>query len=340
MQDLLEGYQLPSWPKTKLDRDLWNAVMGDIHARLKARELLEASFELLQQQGIQAALDYIQVSVAPQLSSLQDAIASAQAAIDEILGGNAPNAQRLGGQLPAYYATAQALAEGLATKANAQEITALIEQRVADLVDSSPAALDTLRELAAALGNDPNFATTVTDSIAKKLSIAGGTITGWLVINGGATLKADALIEKNYPQVRHHYPGVRIWATQVREDGKFWIFDETGGAGRFYIGADGSMWTSQLGDINSRIESRASAWAATRQALPYAGYDANNTEFPIGSYVTIQGSYGNRRQPVSPRLSASDSYSYITSGGGALLNGTWVWAGTINSGVGFAQRIG
>jgi hypothetical protein len=38
----------------------------------------------------------------------------------------------------------------------------------ANLVDSAPATLDTLNELAAALGDDPNFATTVTNSIAAK----------------------------------------------------------------------------------------------------------------------------------------------------------------------------
>ncbi|HBA7889672.1 TPA: shikimate transporter, partial [Escherichia coli] len=39
---------------------------------------------------------------------------------------------------------------------------------LAALVDSSPETLDTLNELAAALGNDPNFATTVTDALAGK----------------------------------------------------------------------------------------------------------------------------------------------------------------------------
>jgi hypothetical protein len=39
---------------------------------------------------------------------------------------------------------------------------------VANLVDSAPAALDTLNELAAALGDDANFSTTVTNSIATK----------------------------------------------------------------------------------------------------------------------------------------------------------------------------
>jgi len=47
-----------------------------------------------------------------------------------------------------------------------------INTAIASLVDSSPAALDTLNELAAALGDDPNFATTITNSIATKVAIA------------------------------------------------------------------------------------------------------------------------------------------------------------------------
>jgi len=54
--------------------------------------------------------------------------------------------------------------------------------QITNLVDSSPTTLDTLNELAAALGDDPNFATTVTNSIAAKLPLAGGTLTGTLVV--------------------------------------------------------------------------------------------------------------------------------------------------------------
>ncbi|EPD6501161.1 prophage tail fiber N-terminal domain-containing protein [Escherichia coli] len=43
-----------------------------------------------------------------------------------------------------------------------------VRKLLAALVDSSPEALDTLNELAAALGNDPNFATTVTNALAGK----------------------------------------------------------------------------------------------------------------------------------------------------------------------------
>jgi hypothetical protein len=83
---------------------------------------------------------------------------------------------------------------------------------IAALVDSAPATLDTLNELAAALGDDPNFATTVSNSIGTKwtqdntkitqwdtaygwgdhaglyLPIGGGTLTGGITINGTITL--------------------------------------------------------------------------------------------------------------------------------------------------------
>ncbi|HBB0783680.1 TPA: shikimate transporter [Escherichia coli] len=45
---------------------------------------------------------------------------------------------------------------------------AFVRKLLAALVDSSPEALDTLNELAAALGNDPEFATTITNALAGK----------------------------------------------------------------------------------------------------------------------------------------------------------------------------
>ena len=55
-----------------------------------------------------------------------------------------------------------------------------VDTAVSNLVDSAPGTLDTLNELAAALGDDANFSTTVTNSIATKLPLAGGTLTGGL----------------------------------------------------------------------------------------------------------------------------------------------------------------
>ena len=65
-----------------------------------------------------------------------------------------------------------------------------VNTAIANLVDSAPGTLDTLNELAAALGDDPNFATTVTNNIATKLPLAGGTMSGninWDITDRGLT---------------------------------------------------------------------------------------------------------------------------------------------------------
>ena len=63
-----------------------------------------------------------------------------------------------------------------------------VDTEVSNLVDSAPGALDTLNELAAALGDDDNFATTITNNISTKLPLSGGTITGDIVMSGSETV--------------------------------------------------------------------------------------------------------------------------------------------------------
>lgn len=53
-----------------------------------------------------------------------------------------------------------------------------VDTAVSNLVDAAPGTLDTLNELAAALGDDANFATTVTDSLALKAPLADPALTG------------------------------------------------------------------------------------------------------------------------------------------------------------------
>ena len=70
------------------------------------------------------------------------------------------------------------LETALATKQTASQVQALIDTSTAALVDSAPATLDTLNELAAALGDDPNFATTTATAIGLRAPIASPTFTG------------------------------------------------------------------------------------------------------------------------------------------------------------------
>ena len=61
---------------------------------------------------------------------------------------------------------------GTPTDATDATNKAYVDSAVAGLVDSSPEALDTLNELAAALGDDANFSTTVTNELATKATTA------------------------------------------------------------------------------------------------------------------------------------------------------------------------
>ncbi|WP_423766848.1 phage tail protein [Enterobacter hormaechei] len=78
--------------------------------------------------------------------------------------------------------------------------TEFVKSAIAALVASSPAALDTLNELAAALGDDPNFATTVTNALAGKqpldstlTDLSGKTVNGILqYLNLEETVKKAA----------------------------------------------------------------------------------------------------------------------------------------------------
>jgi hypothetical protein len=72
-------------------------------------------------------------------------------------------------------------------------IEAQIDQALADLVNAAPAALDTLQELATALGNDANFATTIANALAGKVP-ATRTITASGLATGGGSLSDDRTI--------------------------------------------------------------------------------------------------------------------------------------------------
>lgn len=60
------------------------------------------------------------------------------------------------------------------------------DTKIAATIGTAPATLDTLKELADALGDDPNFATTVTNLIATKAPLISPTFTGGMTVNNSA----------------------------------------------------------------------------------------------------------------------------------------------------------
>lgn len=95
---------------------------------------------------------------------------------DERLASKAPLAS------PALTGTPTAPTAGRGTNNAQVATTAFVTQAIAALINGSPGALDTLQELAKALGNDANFAATVTNALAGKVAKSGDTMTGNLTV--------------------------------------------------------------------------------------------------------------------------------------------------------------
>jgi len=87
-------------------------------------------------------------------------------------------------------------ADVLATQAYADQAEvdakAYADQKVADLVDSAPELLNTLNELAAAIGDNPNYAVDLAASVGEKVAKAGDTMTGALTLSGAPTSNLHA----------------------------------------------------------------------------------------------------------------------------------------------------
>ena len=79
-----------------------------------------------------------------------------------------------------------------------------VDTSIANLIAGAPATLDTLDEIAAAINDDNNVYTTLTSSIATRLPLAGGTMTGAIAMGGskitgaGAPTTGSDLTNKTY----------------------------------------------------------------------------------------------------------------------------------------------
>jgi hypothetical protein len=103
-------------------------------------------------------------------------------------------------------------------------VSSAVSSGIASLVASSPAALDTLNELAAALGNDANFATTVTNSLAAKTDKINveTTVASATTTDIGAVGSQSVLISGATPIVGFGTAAAGIWR-RCRAAGVFQI---------------------------------------------------------------------------------------------------------------------
>ena len=130
-----------------------------------------------------AAIDWTKIAPSSTVSATElgylDGVTSAiQTQIDSKLATSTASSTYAPLASPALTGVPTAPTAAANTNTTQIATTAYVQTELADLVASAPSTLDTLNELASALGNDASFSTTVTNSIAAKLPLAGGTMTG------------------------------------------------------------------------------------------------------------------------------------------------------------------
>ena len=110
-----------------------------------------------------------------------------QAESDAVTSANSYTDGRETAITTAYQSYADTAEADAVTTANAYTDT-----EIAALVDSAPALLDTLNELAAAIGDNPNYAVDLAASVGEKVAKAGDTMTGALTLSGAPTSNLHA----------------------------------------------------------------------------------------------------------------------------------------------------
>ncbi|ARO29955.1 phage T7 tail fiber protein [Rhizobium sp. NXC14] len=157
-------------------------------------------------------------------------------------------------------ATSATNAAGSATTAatRATEAAASAAEALGYRNTASTKAAEAAASAAAAATFDPSTFYTKTEintSLAGKFDKVGGTATG------------DINIMKSSPvlSLQNTDAGANKWAVLSYSDGKLYFQKQTGTiVNALVVGADGSITTGQFGDLDSRIEARATAWANDR----------------------------------------------------------------------------
>lgn len=176
--DLLDGYHESSFGRLSQARS-WTAV-----------QTFTSIPRLSVSGNTQLAVGYGVTGYNPTIS-FYSGTTTKSTLVDDLTNGFTVNSS-LGGIL-------QLGASGVA-KLNTKQLATqeYVTTQINALVDSAPNALNTLNELATALGNDPNFATTVTNSIATKLDssayTAADVLAKLITVDGsGSGIDADKL---------------------------------------------------------------------------------------------------------------------------------------------------
>jgi hypothetical protein len=245
--------------------------------------------------------------------------------------GTANNSNNFAGQAQSYYApisspnfTGTPLAPTAPSATNTTQIatTAFVRGEITNLVNSAPTTLDTLSELAAALGNDPNFATTTASLIGLKAPINNPSFTGTVnlgssVATGSVSSALNSASLAGQPG-SYYYPASSITAASVV----------------YATNAGNSLTTSQTNFSTLTI---SSSNVATQAYVNNQGYLISS-----GSISTASNSASLGGQPASyyyPSVSITTaSVAYATNAGNSTSTSQTNFSSLTISGSGVATQ--
>ena len=177
-------------------------------------------------------------------------------------------------------------------------VRTIADSAVNGLVGAAPDALNTLVELASALGNDSNFSTTITNSIADKLPLAGGTLTGDLNLGSNKVLYSNVYsTEGDLPSAStYHGMFAHVHGTQKA----------------YYSHAGNWIQLANASDIDS-------AYINARVVIPPA-FDSADASFVAGNLV--DSAYVNARVVIPAAFDSADA-SFVA---GNLVDSAYIQA--------------
>ena len=179
-----------------------------------------------------------------------------------------------------------------------------INNAIASLVDTAPATLDTLNELAAALGDDPNFATTVTNLVATKLSLSGGTMTGDITFSGTQT----------WPTFNQNTTGNAATSTTAT--------NVSGGSASVTTLTTSSTVTLNGGTANGVAYLNASKVLTTGSALTFDGTNLGVGTASPGTFVDVRGANGLAVRFIETSTGNTNRIQFGTGSGFGYIDAT------------------
>ena len=145
-----------------------------------------------------------------------------------------------------------------------------VDAEIAAVIDAAPGALDTLNELAAAINDDANFATTITNALATKLNLSGGTMTGNIVMGANkVTSTATPTVDDDLTR-KGYVDSILGSATSAADSAAAAAVSESNAAS-----SASAASTSEGNAATSETNAAASATSASNSATSAASSETN-----------------------------------------------------------------